>query len=124
MMRTAPFYPNPRPPARCLLLGAAMVLLCASTSGAAILSFQQYPDDFDDNMDGFLTDTEFDPAGTDGVRFTFEPTNNLVGGPRIFVSTSNGLHFGGGGGAPYPSTSRPTRTSPWSPTRSRASASS
>lgn len=64
-----------------------------------ILSFQVDPDTFDTNMDGFIQNDEFQPFGTDGTRFIFTPTDNLVGGDRFLLSEDRGLHYGGGGGS-------------------------
>lgn len=64
-----------------------------------ILSFQVDPNTFDTNMDGFITDTEFTPLGSDGTQFIFTPTNNLVGSDRLQLDPTTGLRYGGGGGS-------------------------
>ncbi len=58
----------------------------------------------DSNSDGFVNGTDFSPEGSfmsspDGVVFTMEPTNNLVGFPKFHLSATNGMTFGGGGGS-------------------------
>lgn len=66
---------------------------------AGMLSFHVDPATIDGDNDGFITGNEFSPVGDDGVAFTMEPTDNLVGGDRFLLSLNNGLHFGGGGGS-------------------------
>ena len=85
-----------------LLMAAAIGvggLLSPSQVGAEEVSFFVDPDTIDDNMDGFITDDEFQPVGSDGVVFDLLPTNNLVGADRFLLSDTNGLHYGGGGGS-------------------------
>lgn len=81
------------------LVGASTVM-----AGSHTVSFAVDPADFDADNDGFITGTEFQPEGSDGVNpdgvvFTIVPTNNLVGGARLLLSEANGLQFGGGGGS-------------------------
>lgn len=71
----------------------------SSTVLAEDVSFLVDPDTIDDNMDGFITGSEFQPAGTDGTIFDLLPTDNLVGGNRFLLSETSGLHYGGGGGS-------------------------
>ncbi|MEO1526444.1 MAG: hypothetical protein AAFX06_13485 [Planctomycetota bacterium] len=66
---------------------------------AETVSFLVDPATIDANMDGFITGTEFSPIGSDGVQFTFRPTNNLTGSDRFQLSDTLGLRYGGGGGS-------------------------
>ena len=72
----------------------------ATGASAQSVSFHVDPTTIDvDPADGFITGTEFSPVGTDGVGFTMEPTDNLVGIPKFHLSAANGMTFGGGGGS-------------------------
>ena len=85
-----------------LLRLSLMMLTCLSVvpARAASVSFLVDPTTIDTSpMDGFITGTEFSPAGSDGTLFTFVPTDNLVGGARFLLSDDRGLQYGGGGGS-------------------------
>ena len=83
----------------CMVTVTCGVGLMPSRSEAGMVSFQVDPTTIDGNSDGFITGNEFSPVGDDGVVFTMEPTNNLVGGDRFLLSATTGLRFGGGGGS-------------------------
>lgn len=75
--------------------------LCApGAARAASVSFLVDPVTIDTSpMDGFITGSEFQPVGDDGVNFDLLPTNNLVGGDRFLLALTTGIQFGGGGGS-------------------------
>jgi|GEM_PF-2894188 len=80
------------------------LLLASPAMGQSAVNFQVDPALFDADEDGFITGTEFSPFGSvggesDGVQWVFEPVNNLVGTPRLFLSPERGMQFGGGGGS-------------------------
>lgn len=78
---------------------ASLGLLAPTQTQGAVVSFLVDPDTIDVNMDGFITGNELMPVGSDGVVFTTEPTDNLVGTDRFSLSLARGIHFGGGGGS-------------------------
>ena len=68
-----------------------------TNASAATVSFLVDPVTIDGNMDGFITDNEFQPIGSDGTIFNFLPTDNLTGSDRFLLSEATGLQYGGGG---------------------------
>jgi hypothetical protein len=83
-----------------LATGIALTLLAAPiNTQAETISFLVDPATFDANTDGFIMGDEFSPVGSDGTVFSLVPTVNLVGFPRLLLSLTNGLIFGGGGGS-------------------------
>ena len=81
------------------LLLFSVIAWSPEEASADIVTFLVDPDTFDPNMDGFITDTEFQPTGSDGAIFGFVPTNNLTGSDRFQLDEFTGLRFGGGGGS-------------------------
>jgi hypothetical protein len=82
-------------------LGVALIFYACSANivSADVVSFQVDPTAFDANMDGNITDDEFNPVGDGGTIFSLTPTDNLVGADRLFLDPSTGLQYGGGGGS-------------------------
>ncbi len=94
MLRNAVSHWSAAALAVALLLGVG-----CGESTADMVDFRVDPTTIDQNMDGFITGSEFQPVGSDGTVFDLLPTNNLVGADRFLLSLSTGLHFGGGGGS-------------------------
>ena len=61
-----------------------------TNASAATVSFLVDPVTIDGNMDGFITDNEFQPIGSDGTIFNFLPTDNLTGSDRFLLSEATG----------------------------------
>ena len=71
-------------------VSAAIVLFVASISPAGTI-------DFTSGIPVFPDPPAFSKSD-EGVTFSFEPVNNLVGSPR-WISSASGLRIGGGGGS-------------------------
>ena len=83
-----------------VIFSALIFLLLPVCSSAETVSFLVDPATIDTNpADGFITGSEFEPVGSDGIVFSLLPTNNLVGGDLFQLSETTGLHYGGGGGS-------------------------